>query len=147
VSVDPPSLSELSQTRIFEDYYSIYQKVGSAVSSGDASIFTLPWATDLTGRKLQEYLDKSPIKNRILSCGDFEAAKAMLENDVGFAFMPDRVASPLVLAGKIQKVLTWPSLNHIGKHWIVFSCRKHREADEAVIWMRDQLLRMLRSSI
>ena len=92
-----------------------------------------------------EYLKDARNDDRLSSCGDFESAKAMAEQGVGYAMLPDRVARPSVEAGRIESVPSAKKLQQIGSHWVVFSCRKHRASDQAITWVLEQLVSMLKT--
>jgi DNA-binding transcriptional LysR family regulator len=145
VSIDPPKSPDLSQIEIYKDTYSLYKKSGMQTNSSDTIIFTLSNAKDHEGRTLENFLKQSKLSKNISDCGDFESVKAMVEEGVGWAFMPERVAAPLLFRGLIEKVSQFPRLNSVGSHSIVFSCRKHRMSDRAMKWVSEQLISMMRS--
>jgi DNA-binding transcriptional LysR family regulator len=143
VSIDPPKSAELFQIKLFEDTYSLYQHATKSLKLKDSVIFTLPAAKDREGRSLESYLISSQLWSNTISCGDFEAAKALLEANAGFALLPERVALPLLEERKIEKVKGVPSLSRIGTHSVVFSCKAHRAADASMLWIANQLRLML----
>jgi DNA-binding transcriptional LysR family regulator len=145
VSIDPPKRSSLFQLPIMQDTYSLYRPVGFKDSLTQSILFTLPSAKDSKGKSLGAYVKEAGLASRLSTCGDFESTKAMVEQGVGYALLPDRVARPSVDAGRIELVTSTRKLNQIGPHWVVFSCRKHRAQDKAIKWVLDQLVTMLRS--
>jgi len=147
ISIDPPQVPEFFHTEVFENTYSLYRRVGYPEKTANAPIFTLARALDSNGKSLLNYLKDAKLHKNIADCSDFESVKAMVEFGSGLGFMPDRVAAPLVLSGKIEKVSGASKLNGVGNHKVVFSCRKHRQADVAINWIRDQILLVLKSKV
>ncbi len=145
ISVDPPKNRELLNVQIYEDTYSIYRKVGSKEKLSTSSIYTVPLAKDSKGKSIKSYLSDAGKTNSIYSCGDFETVKSMIENDVGLGVMPNRVALPLIKMGILEPLLEERRLNNFGLHSIEFSCRKHRGADQTILWLMNQLTLMLKS--
>jgi DNA-binding transcriptional LysR family regulator len=145
VSIDPPQNREFFNSTLFEDHYSLYRAKDSKWTSKNAPIFTLPKATDKNGVKIEEYLKKVGLNKRIIPCGDFEAAKALVDEDVGIAILPERVAKTLLFSRRIEELRIPRSLNHFGSHTIAFSCKKHRFADASLRWIAEQLQLMIRS--
>ena len=144
VSIDPPKSKEFFHFHLFEDTYSLYRKTNSAHSNSDAQIFTLVAAKDRNGKTLEQYLKESGVWKRTISCGDFEAVKAMLEADAGYALLPERVALPLLKKNEVERVVRNFQLNLIGSHSVVFSCKAHRADDPSIKWIADQIRLMLR---
>jgi DNA-binding transcriptional LysR family regulator len=147
ISIDPPNSSEIYSATLFRDTYSLYQHATSSHSPGNVRIFTLPSAKDSKGKSINSYVKSAGFAERIISCGDFEAAKAMLEADAGFSILPEQVARPLVEAKRAVKVISVPSLTNFGTHSVVFSCKAHRATDSAIKWIYDQLQLMLQTSL
>jgi DNA-binding transcriptional LysR family regulator len=149
ISIDPPKLRGAAHIELFEDTYSVYCHVlnreDSRRSSTNTLIFTLSGAKDTEGKDLRHYIEKAGLLGRISECGDFEAAKSMVENNVGWGLLPERVASQLVNDGKIRKVTSLPKLQSIGRHKVVFSCLKHHASDHRIRWIAEQIRLMLRS--
>ena len=146
VSIDPPQSGEFFQVVLFEDRYSLYKSANSSRKLKEDPIFTLPSAKDRSGKSIESYLKAAKVRPQMIACGDFEAAKAMLEVDAGFALLPERVALPWVETEKIEKVRNIYELNSIGAHSIVFSTKRHRASDASIKWIADQLHLMLRAS-
>ena len=145
VSIDPPKSPQLFQVPILQDTYSVYRKVGFKEPIANSLLFTLPTAKDTKGKTLLTYVQNAGLESQLLSCGDFESVKAMAENGVGYALIPDRVARPAVDAGRLELTPGLKKLTQIGEHCLVFSCRKHRASDSTISWVLDQLVTMLRT--
>lgn len=144
ISIDPPVKPGLIHQVLFEDTYSLYAPVAGVTAPSTARVFTLLTARDSQGKTLRSYLERAGILERVIGCGDFEAAKAMVENDLGQALLPENVARALLNAGKIKKVVSIPKLQSIGPHRVVFSYLKHRQADQGIRWIGEQIQLMLR---
>ena len=144
ISVDPPKVKGLIHARLFDDTYSLYRNTQGGGRLGKVPIFTLETARDAAGTSLLTYLKATPWSKSLVSCGDFEAAKAMLEADVGFALLPDRVALPLVEQKKAERVKEANGLLRIGLHGVYLSFRSHREADVSIRWISRQIELMMR---
>ena len=144
VSIDPPKNSGFHQVRILGDTYSLFRQTGFKDLLARSLIFTLPSAQDKSRKSLRSYLEEVRLAERISNCWDFESAKAMAEQGVGYALLPDRVAAGALEAGRIERVEEMKKLQRIGDHDLVFSCRKYRVSDTAIKWVLDQLLLMLR---
>lgn len=147
VSIDPPKSVEFAHTDLFDDTYSLYRNLSGSSKFTDSVIFTLAAAKDGNGRSLESYLKAAKVWGKTVSCGDFEAAKAMLEEDAGMALLPDRVAQSLVVARRIERVKGVPALQSIGRHSVVFSCKAHRASDASIRWIGEQLRLMLRDRV
>ncbi len=145
ISIDPPASRDLFRIPIFKDTYSLYRKVGTKFSSVSSAIYTLPLACDENGKSLAKYIKNSGVTNQVIACGDFEVVKAMIESDIGYGLLPERVALTLLNAGKFEKVPGIRALQSIGPHNIMFCCRKQKEADSAIQWICNQLILMLKS--
>jgi len=143
VSIDPPLLPEFYQITILHDTYSLYKPLKFQLPPEKSFIFTLPQAKDSRGKSVVKYLSDAKLGMRMSSCGDFESVKAMIEQGIGYGFLPDRVAKPLLDSGKIELAVSPKNLLHVGEHALVFSCRKHRATDVTITWIRDQLALML----
>jgi DNA-binding transcriptional LysR family regulator len=146
ISIDPPKQRGVVHLDLFEDTYSLYCNVSHRKNS-DSRIFTLPDAKDTDGKSLRSYLGKAGLIGRLSESGDFEAAKAMVENDVGWGLLPERVAASLADEGKIRRVTSVPGLQRIGRHKVVFSCLKHHAADQRILWIAEQIRLMLQSRV
>jgi DNA-binding transcriptional LysR family regulator len=44
-------------------------------------------------RSIAQYVDEAGLEGLVCNSGDFEAAKTMVENDVGWAILPENVAA------------------------------------------------------
>jgi len=144
VSIDPPDRSDFFHEVLLTDTYSLYKATGQTTSLTGNILFTIPYATGADGKSIISYLEEQKISQRISACSDFESVKALVEAGVGYGLMPDRVARPLVEAGKIQLSLQYPKLVKFGRHNIVFSCRKIRAQDKSIRWLNLQLNAMLK---
>jgi DNA-binding transcriptional LysR family regulator len=146
ISIDPPATKGLTHRVMFDDTYSLYRGPREEHKLGRAPIFTLLPAKDANGRSLEAYLKASPWGKNAISCGDFEAAKAMLENGVGFALLPERVAKPLVDQRRAERVPEAKGLIEIGRHQVTLTYRSHREADLSIQWISRQIEQMMKRS-
>jgi DNA-binding transcriptional LysR family regulator len=145
ISIDPPRQRGVFHLEIFEDTYSLYCHASSRENLKEVRIFTLPGAKDSAGRTLRSYIERAGRIERMSECGDFEAVKAMVENNVGWGLLPNRVASPLETEKKIRKVTSVPRLQSVGSHQVIFSCLKHHASDQRIRWIAQQIQLLLRS--
>lgn len=144
ISIDPTPSKSIFQVSLLSDTYSLYRQVGYGESLKKSFIFALGRAKDAQGKTLLQYLEDVHLQDRLNECGDFETARAMVENGVGYAILPDRAAAASVLSGKIEPVKAIRKLQSFGEHHLVFSCRTHRVSDSSIKWILDQLQLMLR---
>ena len=145
LSIDPPQTAEVVITPVFEDHYSLFKLMGSEHQDDTAPVFTLPTARVSGGTDLRKFLSNTKVYDRLVGCGDFEVAKAMLIADAGYALLPEHVASELLITRRIERVIAYPKLQHFGKHSICFSCKASRETDESTKWIIVQIENMLNS--
>ncbi len=140
ISVNPKPSKHLEHIHLYEDYYSFYQHVNLADSK---DIYTYTEALDASGVTVDEYLNPIKKLHNIVSCGDFETAKAMAKEKLGIALLPNWVAFPLVEDGTIQKMKLKPLPLNFGKHHIGLSYKKKNSSNPAIKWVSEQTKIML----
>jgi DNA-binding transcriptional LysR family regulator len=144
ISVAPPKRPGMVHRTLYEDTYSLFGHASESARGPRPRIFTVASAKDGTGRTLRGYLDRAGVLSHVVDCGDFESAKAMVDNGLGWGLLPERVAAPLLSTGKVSRVTSVAGLQSIGRHSVAFSCLRHRQADQSVRWLEDQIQLMLR---
>lgn len=144
ISINPPRERGLTSKVLFDDTYSLYRNNRESFELGAAPIFTLPTAEDTSGKTLAAYLQSTPWSESLISCGDFEVAKAMLEAGVGFAILPERVAQILVEQKKVERHPRARGLSEFGTHHVALSFRSHRASDISIQWLSNQIEAMLK---
>lgn len=140
ISVNPKKSKDLEHIALYEDYYSIYKHV-NLESSKD--IYTYLEATDANSISVAEHLKPLRNSHKLISCGDFETAKAMALEKVGLALLPNWVASPLVESKTLQKVKVSQLPLNFGEHYVSLSYKKSNAKDPSIRWVAEQTRIML----
>jgi DNA-binding transcriptional LysR family regulator len=140
ISVNPNDSNGLENVVLYEDYYSFFKHKG-AESSKD--IYTYMLAQDAKGISVSDHV--KPISNiyNFVSCSDFETAKAMLKEKLGYALLPTWVAQPLLDSGEIEQVKLSKMPASFGEHYIGLSYKKSRSSDQAIAWLSEQIKIMM----
>jgi DNA-binding transcriptional LysR family regulator len=144
ISIDPPEERGVFRTVLFKDTFSLYRSTKSERKVGSSPIFSLGSAKDGKGRTVEQFIRAAKMSEFLVSCGDFEAAKAMLDADAGLAFLPERVAKPLVNFKRAEKVANADGLSGVGEHSVVFAAKAHRADDLSIKWIAEQIRVMLK---
>jgi DNA-binding transcriptional LysR family regulator len=144
ISIDPPEEKGLFHKVLFEDNYSLYRSTRGTRKLGSSPIFSLPAAKGKNGITVNQLLKSARMADYLVTCGDFEAAKAMMDADAGLAFLPARVAKPLVDLKRAEKITNAKLLSNVGDHSVVFSTKSHRADDISIKWISQQIELMLR---
>lgn len=140
ISVNPKPSRSLEHIFLYEDYYSFYKHVSLSDSK---DIYTYTEAIDSSGITIDEHITPIKKSHNIVSCGDFETAKAMAKAKLGLALLPNWVAAPLVEEGIMQKVNIKSLPLNFGKHSIALSYKKKNSENPSVKWVSEQTKIML----
>ncbi|MDZ4661704.1 MAG: LysR family transcriptional regulator [Pseudomonadota bacterium] len=146
ISVNPPKSKELLTEVLYEDTFSLYKKVGSKISYSDALIFTISHVAADGKDSLFSKLKELKMSRFISTCGDLEVVKAMLEADLGYGILPEKVAESAVASDKIERVIEAKQVANILKHQVALSYKRHRAGDSSLIWMLRETLAMTKTS-
>ncbi|MGH1468163.1 MAG: LysR family transcriptional regulator [Bdellovibrionales bacterium] len=140
ISVNPKTTRTLEHIPLYEDYYSFYQHVNL---DDTKDIYTYIEARDAKNITVDKHITSLKKIYNIVSCGDFETAKAMAKEKLGLALLPNWVAFPLVENGIIQKVKLKSLPLNFGKHHIGLSYKKKNSGNPAIKWVSEQTKLML----
>lgn len=140
ISVNPNDKNGLDNILLYEDYYSVFKHIGAEKTE---EIYTYLEAQDVNGKTVTEHVSGLTNDYRFISCGDFETAKAMVKEKLGYALLPNWVAQPLVDNGTIEKIKLKKLPLNFGEHKIGLSYKKNRASDDSIIWVAEQTKIML----
>ncbi len=125
---------------MYEDYYSIYKSSGVKESK---EIYTYLEAMDENAKTVEDHLKPIDHEYSLFSCGDFETAKAMMQEKLGYALLPNWVAEPLVKNGDVQKIKLSKLPLSFGQHKVSLSFKTSKKNDSAIKWVSEQTKIML----
>lgn len=140
ISVNPKPHKSLEHLSLYEDYYSVYKNISMESSN---EIYTYLDARDADGISVAEHLAPIETEFSFVSSGDFETAKAMMNAKLGYALLPNWVASPLVENGSAQKVKLKKLPLNFGEHEVALSFKASRSKEPAIEWVSEQTRIML----
>lgn len=145
ITVEPPQFTDLISIPLYTDTFSIYRKTNTDIDlPKDLIIYTVGNALDSDSKSIMDYVTKTKFSKNVSDCGDFETARAIAEVGAGWAILPERVAEPAVASGHLENVIEPKSLYRFGRHNIMLSYRKHRTGDKNLLWITDQLSKLLK---
>lgn len=142
ISVNPPKSRELFTEILYEDSFSLYRKKKSNIEPSEALIFTIDY-TAPNGELLRSRFKRT--KHKICICGDLEVVKAMVDADLGYGMLPERVAEMGVKSGSFELTDEPKELKGILRHQVALSYKKYRSGDSSLIWITQQTLEMLKN--
>lgn len=143
--IDPVGSKFTEVTKIGEDefdYYICYNKQDRVFNElSQAPLILMNDFMRYSDKKIQETLKNYKEQDNLYETNSIESAKALCENGIGIAILPNQVAKGLVQSKKLKKAQTkLPSLNCTKHHLSLITSRYKLPSTKMDILMSELLL-------